>query len=63
MYQILTQTEKERTAMYMKCSKIELIKMLIQANKVIDSITNNVKNCDDELYQKYHRDQLTKTKL
>ena len=37
MIQIIEQTDEEKMAMYMKCTKKELIEMLIQANKHLDS--------------------------
>ncbi len=37
MIQIVEQTDKEKMAMYMKCSKKELAEMLIQCNKHLDT--------------------------
>ena len=37
MLQEVKMTDKEKTAMYMKCSKKELIEMLVQCNKVLSS--------------------------
>ena len=39
MNQVIKMTDVEQMTMYMKLSKIELINMLIQANKVIDQFT------------------------
>lgn len=41
MLQVIETTDKQKTKMYMKCTKKELIKMLIQANKVLDRFYNN----------------------
>lgn len=38
--QVLKMTEKEMVEMYMKIDKIELVRMLINCNKLIDSISN-----------------------
>jgi len=35
--QIVEQTDEEKLAMYMKCKKKQLAKMLIQCNKIIDA--------------------------
>ena len=40
MYQIIQQTDEEKLAMYMKLSKEELAKMLIENNKVIERLTS-----------------------
>lgn len=40
MYQIDFQSDLEKTAMYDKLEKQELINMLIQANKIIDALAN-----------------------
>ena len=37
MMQIIPQTDKEKLKMYMKLSKTELAKMLIQTNKIIEA--------------------------
>ena len=39
MNQVIKMTDVEQMTMYMKLSKIELVNMLIQCNKVIDQIT------------------------
>lgn len=35
--QVIQQTDEEKTAMYMKLPKKEIIAMLIQCNKILDS--------------------------
>ena len=35
MMQIIEQTDEEKLAMYMKCKKVELAKMLIECNRII----------------------------
>ena len=42
--QIIEQTEFEKTKMYMKCSKKELISMLIESNRILRSITPSIKH-------------------
>lgn len=42
MMQILEQTDKEKMAMYMKLEKEEIISMLIQTHKVLDSLLPRV---------------------
>ena len=39
MIQIVEQTDEEKLAMYMKCTKKQLSEMLIQANKHLDDCT------------------------
>jgi hypothetical protein len=41
MLQEVKMTDEEKAAMYMKCSKKELIEMLIQCNKVFSSRFDN----------------------
>jgi hypothetical protein len=36
--QIIEQTDEEKVAMYMKCKKKQLVEMLLQCNKLIDSV-------------------------
>lgn len=36
MYQVIQQTDEEKMAMYLKCTKKELALMLIQANKMLE---------------------------
>lgn len=38
MIQIIEQTDEEKTAMYMKCNKAELVMMLIECNKRINQL-------------------------
>ena len=38
MMQIIEMTDEEKTTMYMKCKKTELVKMLIECNKRIDQL-------------------------
>jgi len=40
MIQEIKQTDEEKMTMYMKLSKKEIIKMLIQSNKLLDSLTH-----------------------
>lgn len=42
MMQILEQTDEEKMAMYMKLEKEEIISMLIQTHKVLDSLLPRV---------------------
>jgi hypothetical protein len=42
MIQEIEQTKEQKTAMYMKLSKKELVKMLIQCNDIIASLIYNV---------------------
>ena len=37
MMQIVKQTTKEKLKMYMKCSKLELAKMLIECNRILEA--------------------------
>lgn len=37
--QIIKQTDRQKTTMYMKLPKKKLVNMLIQCNKIIDSMT------------------------
>lgn len=52
MYQVIKQTDEEKKAMYMNLPKEEIVDMLIQCNKIIESgiIVNqnslHVKTCD-----------------
>lgn len=41
MHQIIQQTDEEKLAMYLKLSKEELAKMLIQSNKQLDNLISN----------------------
>ena len=57
MVTIIEQTDEEKLAMYMKCSKTELAKMLIQCNKIIDhrpqfAVTDNAIILGDGIYIK-----------
>lgn len=36
--QIIKQTDKEKMVMYMRCTKKKLALMLIQANKIVESV-------------------------
>lgn len=38
MFQIVEQTDEEKEKMYMKCTKKELVKMLIEANRILQNI-------------------------
>jgi len=37
MWQVIEQTDEEKTAMYMKMPKEDIVKMLIQCNKILNS--------------------------
>jgi hypothetical protein len=50
MMQIIQQTDEEKIAMYMKFPKKEIIAMLIQCNKILDS--RMVLSADDENVKK-----------
>ena len=41
MIQIVKQTESEKIAMYMKCSKKELISMLMENQRLVDEFIIN----------------------
>lgn len=43
MYQIIEQTEEEKIAMYMKMPKKQIIKMLLNCNRLIDELTKPTK--------------------
>jgi len=49
MIQIIEQSDEKKLEMYMKCSKKELAKMLIEANKHLDRFTPFISRIDDEL--------------
>lgn len=52
--QLVEMTDEEKFEMYNKCTKEELIRMLIQANKVLDSLykpTYNLKCANVEPFQ------------
>jgi hypothetical protein len=38
MMQVLEMTDEEKVAMYMKCTKAELVKMLIESNKQLNNV-------------------------
>lgn len=40
MLQIIEQSHEEKVAMYMKCSKIKLVEMLIECNKHLDALSS-----------------------
>ena len=42
MIQIVEQTDEEKLAMYMKCTKKQLSEMLIQANKHLDELIPDI---------------------
>ena len=46
MYQIVETTHDEKTKMYMKCTKVELAKMLIECNRILEA-QFQVKNIDN----------------
>jgi len=37
MYQIIETTHDEKMKMYMKCTKVELAKMLIECNRILEA--------------------------
>jgi hypothetical protein len=43
MFQVKEQTDEEKMAMYMKLPKKEIIKMLIECNKILTNIINKDK--------------------
>ena len=42
MYQALEQSRDERIKMYMRCTKRELVEMLVNANDELNRIGNNI---------------------
>lgn len=43
MYQIVEQTDEEKTEMYMKLDKKELVRMIISCNNVIDNLVKRIR--------------------
>ena len=54
--QIAEQTDEEKLVMYMKCTKKQLAEMLIQCNKILDTIPKTV-----ETYADYYDKKPTET--
>ena len=46
MVQILEQTQEEKVKMYMKCTKKELISMLLQNQMLLEMATSNFRKLD-----------------
>ena len=49
MYQIIQQTDEEKLAMYMKLSKEELAKMLIENQKIVARLTPTISYSSNQM--------------
>lgn len=46
MYQVIKQTKEEQIKLYMKCTKKELSEMLYECNRIINSKSPTISECN-----------------